>query len=496
MRSSDGLFKLIKSLKSREKAIFRHIAGSRTEDPVYLKLFDRFEKSGSFDVLNENNVMNELKFDSRNNFSVTKNYLFELILKCLSSAQAETSLDDVLRNRILGIKLLYEKTLFSKAHELLKKAKKACGDSENYLRLLEILKWEKNLVIEGVVKGNKESLLVTLSEEEEHALKCIGNISSYRLLSFRFNSLIKDSRHKSRKEFESAIKKFQELGSLKNEKNAITLASLITLLEISASINQLLDKPMDVYKYRKRMITLLDNKPVFLKENLTNYVITLYNLTNTCFALDYLNETETYITRLKEVTDKYSASLKQNTGMLISIGLYRLETGLNIIRGEYNRASENSIKLSQLVKKYENILTEREKAESLLVSIEGLFLNRDCDDSLKLIAIVNSYNSENIDPETLLKIKLIQILILHEKGNYETADYQAVSLQRTIKKLETAGYGDIREFETLKRVLAGLRKIQSVPELTEFVKTFSEGQKPGKTNTIDKLLMYWMRSRV
>jgi hypothetical protein len=362
---------------------------------------------------------------------------------------------------------------------------------------LEILKWEKNLVIEGAVKGNKQTLLMALSAEEDHVLKCISNISSYRLLSFSFNSFVRESGKKNKEEIIPSIKYFKAYPLLKNKKMAITLPSIITFLEISASLNQMLNRSENVYKYRKKMITLMDSRPVFLQENLTNYVISLYNLTNTCFELDNLPETIGNIKKLRNTSDMHSGRLKLNTRMLINIGLSRLETGMYLKLGEYSKASENSLALAELVQKYYSILSEREKAESLLISIEGLFLNKDHDRSLGLINIVNRFNSENLDPETLIKIKLIQIFILFETGNYETAEYQTVSLQRILKKTETAGNIQVNVFKSIKQVLTMLRKNPSSSELRTFINDLPEIQTKKKINKVFvSFFKNWLRSRV
>ncbi len=495
MRNADGIYLLIKSLKRGEKNRFRQFAESSGEEPKYLLLFDMIEKN-TVNSHDDMLLIHKLRYNNKNTFYVTKNYLFELILKSLCISQYNNSLEDVLRNRILSIKILYEKTLFRKAYEILKKAKKLSIQTENYHRLLEILKWEKNLVIEGAVKGHKESILDNLSIEEDRILKCIGNISRYRMLSFKFNSFVRSSGNKKSKEIKTEIKQFLEDPLIKNENNAITLASKITLLEITASLNSLQGHDHNVYILRKKMIETLESNSIFRDENVTNYVISLYNFTNICLSLGYLEETEECITKLRNISKKNSRTIAQNTLLLINIGTFRQETGMFLKKGMFKHASSCAFELSEIIKKYDKVLTVNEKAESLVLSAQALFLNGEYDAAFAKINTVNGYNPEFLDTDILIELKLLQILLLAETDKFETAEYLAQSIQRFFIKTFKNEQTKQKEFHIAGELLKVIKKNNNIKQIKHQLSSLIEQETSVTSKQYgEALIRYWLNRK-
>ncbi len=494
MRNPDSLIKLIKSLNRSEKANLRTYLNSEKNN--YVHLYKLIEREIEFSNLRDEQIMNRLNYANTNSYYVAKNYLYELILRSLCELHYDSGSDDSLRSRILCVKILYEKTLFSKAYELLKKIKKSALESENFIRLIEIIKWEKNLAIEGVIKGKKSEIISKLIAEEEHTLKCISNISNYRLLSFQFGSFIKEAQAISGKERSVLIKGFINNPLLRNEKNAITLASKLTYYEIIASLNNLLSNLKPVYEARKKMIALIDANPVFKKENLTNFVISLYNYTGTCIELGYLIEAGSSIARLRDTAGIYENVLAANTSMLINIGAYYHEVRVNLKSGKYEEAAKNGLLLAETISKYDNVITENEKARSLIYSVIGLFINHDYNNALKMINIILGYNSENIEPETLALARLIQVMTMYETGSYESVDYNAIALERYLSKGGSEKKMIKKEIKLIKEFLNILRKIPGMAMLVEQTKELQKkNQIIPESLATEFIFTYWLNTR-
>ena len=89
MKVSDDLFQLIKSMSKSEKGYFKKFASKHTigEKNIYVKLFDAMDRIDEYNELLIKKKFAGEKFADK--LYSTKNYLFNLILKALSSYHAE-----------------------------------------------------------------------------------------------------------------------------------------------------------------------------------------------------------------------------------------------------------------------------------------------------------------------------------------------------------------------------------------------------------------------
>lgn len=486
MKNPDGLAVLIKSLNTAEKSAFRKTA-LYSGNNKYLGLFDELDKTpqtGFDDML----IMKKLKYVNKNTYYVAKNYLYESLLRNLCVLNLETSLEDRLYTRIMSIKILYRKTLFSKALELLRKTKKLCIKSGNYVRLLELLKWEKNLVIEGTAKGDKARILALLQEEEKNVLKGIDNISTYRHLFFEFSSFAAGSGKLKKKELQKKLAAYMNNPLIKNESNAFTLVSRITLYDIKAYMNILMNQSAKNYLVRKKMLQLMETNTEFRNENLTNYVILLYNFANTCFEAGKLSETGDCIEKLKNVTLKHSRRLSTNVKVLLSIGSLRLEIKNRIKENKIEQSAHASEELIATVRKYEPSLTEEEMAQSFVICATSLLLNKDFSKALSIINAVTGYNSENLKFITFTESRLLQILLLYELESFDTVEYNIKSLTRYLKKNE--GKEINNGTDLLKRVLNLLKRVSDRKDIkSEFTEI-----KAGENELCSEIITSWVKN--
>ena len=163
--TSTDLFFLIKSLSKAERAYFKKYAKRFSdEDTLSLKLFEEIEKQCDSDSeYNEEIIRERLnKIQNVNQLSVAKNYLYDLVLKSLLTAQSEKSLDDKFDKYVAQAELLLNKTLFDQSMKILKKAKKIAYEYENYMKLFNILQIEKNLVFEKIIRILKNFRMIYL----------------------------------------------------------------------------------------------------------------------------------------------------------------------------------------------------------------------------------------------------------------------------------------------------------------------------------------------
>lgn len=121
MKPSDQLFRLIKALDTSEKGYFKKFAKGYGKAQNYILLFDAVDELNEYD---ENAVIKKLrKQPFIKQLAVTKNYLFELILKSQRQYKADISKFGKLNTLMENGEILFEKGLYEEALKTWEKAK-------------------------------------------------------------------------------------------------------------------------------------------------------------------------------------------------------------------------------------------------------------------------------------------------------------------------------------------------------------------------------------
>lgn len=138
MSQKDALFRLIQGMSKSEKKYFKeNVYGNNL---IYIKLFD---------ALNDLEYYDESAFIKKNqqkdfikNYAYNKNYLFEQLLKSLSTYKAKKDIHDISYEKFQHLKVLSDKGLYDLVEKNIKKLKQYCYELEVYERLEEVLNFE------------------------------------------------------------------------------------------------------------------------------------------------------------------------------------------------------------------------------------------------------------------------------------------------------------------------------------------------------------------
>lgn len=138
------LFELIKSLTPEEKRYFK-LSAKYGQEKNYLKVFNIIDKQTVYD---EKEIRKKYAAESWvKNFSATKNYLYELILKNLETGNSKTSFKRVILSGLAQIEILFQKALYEQASTLLEKLLSKEETKQN-LSLLPILQlWKLQIAL-------------------------------------------------------------------------------------------------------------------------------------------------------------------------------------------------------------------------------------------------------------------------------------------------------------------------------------------------------------
>ena len=165
MAKKEQLFSLIQSMNQAEKRYFKIFCFSQKENNNYLRLFEFLVRQEFYD---ESKVRKKFKGERfLKQLHVTKNYLYQLILKSLRSYHATISSDAEIKAILRNVEILFIKELYDLSFSELKKAEKLAQRFENQTALLEILNWKKKFIL---TKSGTETLQLHEIVQEEKKL--------------------------------------------------------------------------------------------------------------------------------------------------------------------------------------------------------------------------------------------------------------------------------------------------------------------------------------
>lgn len=167
--STNNLFILIKSLNPSEKRYFNLYAQRQVQqrNTNYLKVFEAINKQEKYDE--EKLIMKFRRENFVKQFSVTKHYLFNMILKGMQEYNEENFIEWKIRNMFLQIKLLASKGLDDDAAKLIKKTKELAWQYEYYHVVMDVLHVERYLFGNFRIYEQTMSVFAGIVKEEEDA---------------------------------------------------------------------------------------------------------------------------------------------------------------------------------------------------------------------------------------------------------------------------------------------------------------------------------------
>jgi len=177
MKVPEFLFFLVKSLTQAEKRYFKMNSNFQQgqDEKLYIQMFDAIDK------MEEYNEKELLEYVDKKKLSVSKNFLYNKILRSLRAYNERSSVDIELYNLVTEGRILMQKGLFYPALKRLKKAKKTAVDHEKLLLLVEIIDLEIDILGE-VVKEDIEGQFKQLFDEAIETLdEYIGAMQMKRL---------------------------------------------------------------------------------------------------------------------------------------------------------------------------------------------------------------------------------------------------------------------------------------------------------------------------
>jgi len=334
-KKSESLFNLIKSLTKGEKGyILKNARNESGEGFQYLRLFNIMDSQDEYD---EARILKQFKNEPFiKQFHVSKNYLYNKILRNLFLFNSERSPEFRIAENINSINNLYEKGFYKEAYNIVIRTKIIANKFDLYGHIVGLIKLQKKLVL----KFMKDDILIKLNElslEEKEAVKLIKNIVEYRKLYDHIYIIIKleGSIRNSleRKKYMKIIKH----PLMQHEKRALTCESRIFYYLILFIYSQAESDDDERLKSSVKLISQIKKNPDRITEFSREHILAMGGYLSSSFNLGMYKESMAMIKRMRECPitifelKQYIFFTSYLIELLINIQLCKFEEGKSLI---------------------------------------------------------------------------------------------------------------------------------------------------------------------
>ncbi len=273
----NNLFELIKTMTSGEKRAFKLFAQRYSKKVnVYVKLFEVIDKLDAYDIAYiRSKYIVPYKLEKQ--FPVIKNKLFHIILSSLRNQYQEKYTPFRVSRYFDEADILMNRGLIKAALSSLEKAEKCCKDSDNLLILLKILD-RKTDVYRRILKAEAFKEKVHEIIEQKTAIR--NSILKEYQLEQIYNDIFYLFRTGGTAETEEKLAEFHRIMAIYEkeiDKESMTIKSKHFEFLLHTIYYYCIKKMDESVKSALEHVDFLEEHPVFLEENINEYLKALNN---------------------------------------------------------------------------------------------------------------------------------------------------------------------------------------------------------------------------
>lgn len=457
---STELFELIRSLSKQEKRYYKMystLSGGKVNK--YLLLFDAIDAQKEYDEAALKRKFKNEAFVRQ--FHVIKNYLYGLILKSLRNYHANTT-EDKYHSMLRDAQILYRKGLRKQSSKVLGKAKKQAQKDQRFLQLLDIHRWEHNIIH---LENNTDGLEAYVNEEVQHEYDLIDryrNLIDFQLLNDRVFVQYWRSGIARDEEQRQAYEKLMDQPFHEDENAAISIEAKFYQLNAQYTKYLCVSKLDMAHDAMTKIVALLDKEDPDKKRYLAKYISALNNLYVVQKDLGIPDQALDTLRKLRNVP---VASLTHKAEHFMRS--YILELDLHISTANFTEALQN---IGTIEEDYQNFKKHIDKSSRLAFFYNFSYLYFGAgrfDRALIWNNLLLNDRDLSIREDIHCFGRILNLIIHYEIGNDDLLEYTVKSTYRFLYKRK-------RLFKVEGVILDFLKKYPNWIDRQQMISGFSE----------------------
>lgn len=438
MTTSTDLFELIKSLQQSEKRYFKifssnHVKGGKNN---YVRLFEAIDKQK---VYNEAAILKQFKQEKfAKQFSVTKNYLYNFILKSLRSYYAGKNIDAKISETLESVQILYTKGLAKKALKMLRKIKQIAWDYEKHESLLSILKLEKSILQRYANPTAFRKFQLLYAKEIKEILKILANNCEFEAILGKVYDLYTDYMVARSKEELAKYQTLLEHKLLTDINNALSFDAKIAYNNIYGLFYAVQEDYEQAAEYDAQQLQLFEEYPKIKEDRLHHYLIAATNLLSSYLSLHKKEAFKALLKSMRQTEEEKNlkAQIGRAEKALVFESTYELELLFYLVNYQFQQGLALIPEVEKGLKKFKQDI-KFEYLVSIQFSISKLyFYTNQLDEALDWISAIEFAENPSTADDILCFARLMKLLIYYDLGDsyYNLLSYELKSTRRFLQK--------------------------------------------------------------
>ena len=468
MAVSTTLYQLIQSMTKAEKAYFKKFSYKtvQKEEQIYFSLFDAIDRQK---VYNESKLIKKFHpHKITQKFSITKNYLFKLVIKSLRAYNSQKVVDDIVIDEIRNIRILLNKGLYKEGLKRIEKAKQKAASYQLHLCHLELLKLENQAIrLHNNMPQLAQNIKRNLSRERT-ILATYQQELEYEQLNFKIIHLLGTVGVPKKQHDYILYQNLIENQALQNNNIPKAYRSRVIFHGLRSILLAMQEQPNLAYEEGLTLINLTEDNFELSLQYPNSYIYILNNFIINCFTLEKYQESLIYIERLKNLPKRSFLYQPLAYQALIFDITTNNELEAWILMGEFEKGIENSTVIQQGLNKYEALMEAYGIIHiHYLLAICYFALGNYKEAQSLLYYIFNHYPKAT--QSVVIEARILNLLVLFELKEDKLLSYYLTSTYRYLSKLK-----NLKTTEQL--TVKHIEKAMYQPSKKAVINTFKELQ--------------------
>lgn len=474
--ASTFLHDLVHSLTKSEKRYIKVQSGSGEKD--YLQLMDALTAQKKFDedqLTKDHAGANFLK-----HLAVSKQYLYELLLKSLARFGQKT-LEDKVYEKITAANVLMAKGLNAAAFKEVRKGQKLAEKYELFELKIMLCAIEKRLLSQRQfkTKGKKENIHQIFRLEKD-SLEQLSNTNAYWYLTQQIVQFQLQFQKIQTKEQKDYIESLMESPQFQDVCLATNFKSKLYYYQANATYQFMLGNVKKAYEINRSFLDLLDAHPHFLKLYAERYLATLNNMLIDSFIIGEYKVLEEGINRLAQIAKRSEFKSIKNIASRVFRQRYLLLINWTLSkkspleRGMLGKPLEWIPEIEAGLHRFGKKIEKHHRITFYYLIAYLLFQNERFDESLQWNNRILNEPKEDVVKEIFYFARTFNLLIHYELENHVLLESLLSSTPKYLKSRRSIYATEKALFRFLGKLLNHANKTERQELLTDFKNTIHE----------------------
>ena len=433
----DRLHELIQTLLPHEKRYFKQFSlkGRKIQDGHFQQLFD---KMGSMEVYDELHLKKKIKSSTlRNNLPTMKYQLQNLLMKSLQNQYSEQTERSKICNMICQIELLVDRRLYQSGLKLTMQAKKMAIKYEHLYLLLEILDWER-LMILSTKREDVTEALQSIIVMREDTIKKIENICRYRMLDDTvYAYYVEIGTVKNKKEREK-MEQLMSAKELQDINYALTVRSKLSFYQCHQVYAFMIQNANDQLEIAKKYVEVFEDNPAIVEKELQSYIGRLTYLSYAYMLNGEESKMKDVINKLRQLIKTKKRAQTELSKRIIISNSYKVELDYFNTNGKFY---DGKLTLDAIGSELESIFScaiNKDIETDLYHAVIYIYFGSNhFDKALIYINRVLNNKDFKIRKDLMTDLMVIRLIIFYEQGNHIQLSQVVLQTYRFLLKTDS-----------------------------------------------------------